>query len=33
MENLGKLKQKVLLDSEWCVLLQEMGAPDLSGPL
>lgn len=33
MENLGKLEQRVLLDSERCVLLQEIGALDLSGPL
>ena len=31
MENLGKLKQRLLLDSEWCVLLQEM-VPFVRGP-
>ena len=31
MENLGKLKQRFLLDSEWCVLLREM-VPFVRGP-
>ena len=31
MENLGKLKQRLLLDSEWCVLPQEM-VPFVRGP-